>query len=207
MNPDTQFSKERIEMLCDGIFAIAMTLLVLELKVPELPKPVTTAALWHALRGHGLGFFAYFLSFMLAGASWMQHHVLFHYVSRATRALAILNLFFLMFVSLVPFSTSIFAQYGPQATPFYFGNQFVLGLLVAAQWLLAKRSGLLRGGDDVPRRRFATMLMIFPTLFGVLFAASLYDPNSAGIAVLPGVLAIFAIRKYSERRARAALAA
>src|SRR5438105_7561398 len=119
----------------------------LELKVPDLPKPVTSGIIWHALGEHRMGFFAYFLSFMLAGAFWMQHHVVFHYLARATRQMAMLNLVFLMFVSLLPFSTSVFARYGPQAGPFYFGNQFVLGLLLAAQWGLARRSGRLRGGD------------------------------------------------------------
>ncbi len=144
MNPDTQFSKERIEMLCDGVFAIAMTLLVLELKVPDLPKPVTSGTIWHALGEHRLGFFAYFL--------------------------------------------------------------FVLALLLAAQWWLARRSGLLRGGDDVKRRRFATMMGAFPVLFGLLFVAALFDPESAGLATIPGVLAILAIRKLAERRAHAELA-
>ena len=202
---DTQFSKARIEMLCDGVFAIAMTLLVLELKVPELPKPLTSATIWHALGEHRLGFFAYFLSFMLGGSFWIQHHVLFHYLAHATRKLAMLNLFFLMFVSLLPFTTSVFAHYGPSGFVFYFGNQFILGLLLAAQWWLATRTRLLRSGDDVNRRRFATMLVALPTMFGFLLAASLFDPESAGLAVFPGLIVILAIRKIAERRARAAL--
>ena len=203
---DTQFSKARIEMLCDGVFAIAMTLLVLELKVPELPKPLTTATIWHALGQHRLGFFAYFLSFMLAGSFWMQHHVLFHYLARATRQMALLNLVFLMFVSILPFSTSVFATYGPQGTPFYFGNQLILAMLLAGQWWLASATGLLRTGDDVKRRRFATLIVAFPVLFGVLFVAALFDPESAGLAALPGFLAILVVRKVAARRARAALA-
>ena len=69
MNSGTQFSKARVETLCDGVFAIAMTLLVLELRVPDLPKPVVTADMWRALGSLRLGFFAYGLSFMLALAS------------------------------------------------------------------------------------------------------------------------------------------
>jgi len=205
VNPDTQFSKERVEMLCDGIFAIAMTLLVLELKVPELPRPVTGDALWHTLAEHRMGFFAYFLSFMLAGSFWIQHHVQFHYLSHATRLIAILNLVFLMFVSLLPFSTSVFATYGSKATVIYFGNQLVLALLLAGHWWLARRTGLLRQVNDVKQRRFAVMVWAFPVLFGILFAAALYDPESAGLAMLPGALGIVAVRKLADRRARAAL--
>jgi uncharacterized membrane protein len=206
-DPDTQFSKARIEMLCDGVFAIAMTLLVLELKVPDLPRPVTPADVWHALGELRLGFFAFALSFMLAGAFWMQHHVLFHYLARATRPLALLNLVFLMFVSLLPFSTSLFAAYGSRAIAFYFGNQFVLALLLAAHWTLAKREGLLSGAPaDPKRRRFAALMVAFPIVFGLLFAVSIVQPESAGLAAVPGVLVILVIRRLAERRARAALA-
>ncbi|MBI3401724.1 MAG: Flp pilus assembly complex ATPase component TadA [Acidobacteria bacterium] len=78
MNPETQFSKARIEMLCDGVFAIAMTLRVLELKVPDLPRQAPSAEVWHARAEHRITFFAFALSFVLAGQFWMQHHVLFH---------------------------------------------------------------------------------------------------------------------------------
>lgn len=206
-DPDTQFSRARIEMLCDGVFAIAMTLLVLELKVPDLPRPASAADVWHALGAHRLGFFAFALSFMLAGSFWMQHHVLFHYLTRATRPLALLNLVFLMFVSLLPFSTSLFAAYGAQGIAFYFGNQFVLAVLLAAHWTLAKRQGLLNGAaTDPKRRRFAALMAAFPVVFGLLFIVSIVQPQSAGLAAIPGMLVILIIRRVAEKRARAALA-
>jgi TMEM175 potassium channel family protein len=205
-DPDTQFSKARIETLCDGVFAIAMTLLVLELKVPDLPRPAAPAALWHALGEHRLGFFAFALSFMLAGAFWMQHHVLFHYLARATRPLALLNLVFLMFVSFLPFSTSLFATYGAGGIAFYFGNQFVLAVLLALHWTLAQRQGLLHGASDDPkRRRFAALMAAFPAVFGLLFVISIFRPQSAGIASLPAMVVILIIRRVAERRARAVM--
>src|SRR4026207_2279211 len=100
---DTTFSKVRIELLCDGVFAIAMTLLVLELKVPELDKHASAVEIWSALRGQGPDLFGYFLTFALAGQFWMLHHVLFHYLTHATRALALLSILMLMFVALLPF--------------------------------------------------------------------------------------------------------
>jgi TMEM175 potassium channel family protein len=206
LEPDTQFSKARIEMLCDGIFAIAMTLLVLELKVPDLPRPAAAADVWHALGEHRLGFFAFVLSFMLAGSFWMQHHVLFHYLARATRPLALLNLVFLMFVSLLPFSTSLFAAYGAAGIAFYFGNQFVLALLLCAQWTLAKRQGLLSGAATDPKRyRFAALMLAFPLVFGLLFVVSVVQPRSAGIVAIPAMLVILIIRRIAEKRARVAL--
>ena len=143
---DTQFSKVRLETLCDGIFAIAMTLLVLELKPPELPRHAATADIWHALREHGLAFMGFALSFLLAGQFWILHHISFNYLRHANRALAILTIPFLMFVSLLPFSTSMLTAFGlrsPVGLGFYLGNQFMLATFLAAQWLMAKRQGLL----------------------------------------------------------------
>ena len=204
MNPDTQFSMARIEMLCDGIFAIAMTLLVLELKVPDLPRQAPPLEVWHAIGEHRLAFFAFALSFMLAGQFWMQHHVFFHYLAHATRSMALLNLVFLMFVSLLPFSTSLFAKYGSSqvGVTFYFGNQFVLALLLAAQWALASRQGLLSGdANDPKRRRFAAFVAAFAVMFGVLFVVSIVRPEFAGLVAMPGIFAVVVFRRRVEKRA------
>jgi uncharacterized membrane protein len=75
--PDTSFSKARLEMLCDGIFTVAMTLLVLELKAPALPRHSEPAVIWHALREDRLSFLGFVLTFILAGASWLAHHRIF----------------------------------------------------------------------------------------------------------------------------------
>jgi uncharacterized membrane protein len=204
MSNDTQFSKVRIEMLCDGVFAIAMTLLVLELKVPELPRETAPAELWHAIGEHRSSYFAFVLTFMLAGGFWVQHHVLFHYLSRATRRLAFLNLLFLMFVSLLPFSTSLFARFGaPVGIVVYFGNQFILALLLSAQWMLASRKGLLSGDSGDPKRvRFVAVLTAFTTMLGSLFVLSLVAPGLAALAPLPGVLAVLFVRRRAEKRAK-----
>jgi uncharacterized membrane protein len=205
MNSGTQFSKARIETLCDGVFAIAMTLLVLELRVPVLPRPVATADMWRALGGLRLGFFAYGLSFMLAGAFWMQHHVFFHYVARATRPLALVTLVFLMFVALVPFSTSLFAAYGSKGIAFYFGNQFVLALLLTLQWVVARQQGQWTVDvGDPQRRRFEALILTFPIVFGFLCAVAVLRPESAGMAAMPALLIIAIVRRLATKRARAA---
>jgi uncharacterized membrane protein len=205
VSDETTFSKARIEMLCDGVFAIAMTLLVLELKVPELPKATPAAEVWHALAENRLSYFAYVLTFMLAGSFWLQHHVLFHYLTRATRAMAMLNLVFLMFVSLLPFSTSLFARFGTHqvGVACYFGNQFILGLLLAAQWVLGDREKLLSGSPTDPKRlRFEAVLTAYPVLLGILFVVSIVKPSAAAPAAVPGLLAVMLIRRRAQKRAK-----
>ena len=84
----TPFSKARIEALSDGVFAIAMTLLVLEIKVPELPRDVAPAELWHATIEHWPIFFSFLVTFMLAGQFWLSHHVLSLHAARRSRSCA-----------------------------------------------------------------------------------------------------------------------
>jgi uncharacterized membrane protein len=209
MNPETQFSKERIEMLCDGVFAIAMTLLVLDLKVPELPKHTAGIEIWHALREHGLSFFAFALTFALAGQFWLVHHILFHYLKHATRVIAALNLVFLMFVSLLPFTTSMFATFGSQQAGMlpYIANQFILASLIGVQWLVARSQGLLTGAPADPKRqRFVLIIAALPTLFGLLLIAEVIIPGSLAWALLPGVVIVRILSRRVEKRARAALA-
>lgn len=98
--------------------------------------------------------FAYFLTFVLTGASWMQHHVLLYYVSRVTRSFALLILVFLMFVSLRPFSTSLFMRYGSQQVGLaaYFGNQFVPRWPCCLPWSWCSGYGGVPGSAPAPRR-------------------------------------------------------
>src|SRR5215467_13596052 len=67
-------SKGRMEALTDGIFAIAMTLLVLELKVPDLPKTVTAGELLHKIGEEAPAFFSFLMSFVYCGLLWIFHH-------------------------------------------------------------------------------------------------------------------------------------
>ncbi len=136
------FSKARIEALSDGVFAIAMTLLVLEIKVPELPRTTPSGELWHALGEHWTIFFSFFITFLLAGQFWIWHHIVFHHTKRVNQGTVFFTVFFLMFVSLLPFSTAMLGAFSlrqPVTLAFYFGNQLALGLLLNLQWWYAKR--------------------------------------------------------------------
>ena len=138
-------SKSRVEALSDGVFAIAMTLLVLELKIPDLPKDVSQAELLARLREMLPHFYSYALTFVLSGVFWIFHHFTFHFIRHTTRLLLWLNTIFLMFVSLLPFSTHFMADYMRHsvAQMFYFGNQTMLALILRSEWLYARKAGIL----------------------------------------------------------------
>ena len=99
----------RLEAFSDGVFAVAITLLALNITV-EGPGPVT---LQHQLWEHRWSFGAYLLSFFIIGIIWVNHHVLIKSIALVDRTLLFLNLVLLLFVVLIPFSTATVAQYLP----------------------------------------------------------------------------------------------
>jgi uncharacterized membrane protein len=119
---------ERLNTLADGVFAIAMTLLVLELSVPVVKEASINAGLTHKLLEMWPEFLIYGLSFMIMGIFWVIHHSLFVAVKKYDTTLVWLNILFLMFVALIPFSTSLFGKYGAiKVTAFIYGvNMLVL---------------------------------------------------------------------------------
>ena len=105
-------SAERLRTLADGVFAIVMTLLVLELSVPVIKGSSGNSELLHKLAEMWPEFLIYGLSFMILGVFWVIHHSLYADVKRYDTTLVWLNIVFLMFVSLIPFSTALVGKNG-----------------------------------------------------------------------------------------------
>lgn len=136
-----EMGKNRIEALSDGIFAIAMTLLVLELRVPELPHNAPNVLVAPALMRLLPKMATYAVSFLSLGVFWVGHHNMYHAIRRADRTLLWLNILFFMVASLLPFSTSILNAFPQtQVAPLIFGgNLTMIGWLLYFQWLYASR--------------------------------------------------------------------
>ena len=101
------FEKNRIEALIDGIFAVALTLLVLDIKLPEGVSYATNEALWNRLVELERHFAIYAISFIVIGIYWVAHHVQFHYVRYTDRRLIWINMLFLLLISFLPFATDL----------------------------------------------------------------------------------------------------
>jgi uncharacterized membrane protein len=97
----------RVEAFSDGVFAIAITLLVLEIRIPQAH---TATDLWRALGAQWPSYFAYVVSFLVIGVVWVNHHALFSYLARIDRSLMFINLLLLMLISALPFPTALVAQ-------------------------------------------------------------------------------------------------
>ena len=169
-NRFTGQSLEHLTALSDGLFAVAMTLLVLDLRVP-----VSTAAtaysehgLWRALLAMGPSFAAYLLSFTMLGTFWLAQHTLLGILGRCDRTLSWISLGFLFVVSLLPFSAALLAHYVHLrlAVGVYWLNILLLGAGLEA----AARYGrtLVPGDDQQARARLTTFRR------RILFAQTLY---------------------------------
>ena len=143
-------SKHRIEALSDGIFAFAMTLLVLDIKMPKLPETAVQAGrLAPSLLVLWPKFFSYFLSFVILGVFWVGHHGYMHFLKRTDRWLLWINLLFLLLIVCVPFSTDLLGDYPMQkvAVMIYGSNIAALGFTLYLQWWYATTQHRLVGRD------------------------------------------------------------
>jgi uncharacterized membrane protein len=137
----------RVEALVDGVVAVAMTLLVLQVRVPELPDPVTGSGLLDALDAHlpSLGVFAG--SFLILGALWLIHQGQFRYIQTVDRPLIWSNLFFLLCIGFTPFTAAFLARYPlqPAALILYGTTLLLAGVFLFAHWNHAVNGGLVSG--------------------------------------------------------------
>jgi uncharacterized membrane protein len=113
--PSSRVSADRLKALADGIFAVAMTLLVLELVVPEI-KDISNKELTGILLSMWPKFLAYVLSFLIAGIYWLIHHSIFDAIKYYDATLAWINILFLLLVALIPFTTSLLGEFFLQNT-------------------------------------------------------------------------------------------
>ena len=139
------FTKGRLEALTDGIMAVAMTILVLDLKFDATEAIASDAHLLNHLVELERTFTVYLVSFVVLGMCWIGHHAQFHFVRRADRGLMWINLAFMLLVTLVPFTTSLMIDYEDLRLPcVLFGAvQLLLALtLLANLGYVARRPAL-----------------------------------------------------------------
>jgi len=143
-------SLERLAALSDGIFAVAMTLLVLDLHVPLREAVHSEQQLRAALLTLAPQFISYLMSCLTLGIFWAGQQTQLNYFERGNRDLTWIHIAFLFAVSVLPFSTRLLAEFIEFRTALllYWANIFVLGAILYSSWRYATRAGLLK--DDVP---------------------------------------------------------
>ncbi|MGH7588800.1 MAG: TMEM175 family protein [Gemmatimonadota bacterium] len=180
-------SGARVATLVDGVFAIVMTLLVLVIDPPRVPREELDDTLVREVLRLWPRIAAFAVSFIVLGIYWMGHHTQFRFLRRVDLGLLWINLLFLMAVCLVPFTTHLVGHYGSEGIGLwlYGGNFILISLLLLAHWRYAAWRGLLReeaDGDLVP---LATrQILVGPALYLAAIAVSFLDPRLSLLVIL-----------------------
>ena len=182
-----EFQLERLILFSDAVFAIAITLLVIEIKIPEYTRkqPVTDNAVLHKLAELIPKFVGFLVSFLLIGQYWIVHHRMFSFVIDFTDRLIWLNILFLFAIALMPFSTGFYSEYVLRGviTPviFYTANIALLGLANFLMWryLSNQKNNLTENLTPALAKYFSLRALTVPTIFAIFSFVYLYYPTIA----------------------------
>ena len=181
--PSPGFATTRIEALADGIFAVAMTLLVLDVKLPGNESFATSTALLLRLLSLEHTFVIYFVSFIVLGMFWVGHHAQFHFIRHVDHTLLWLNLLFLFGVTSIPFATDLLGDYNQLRLPYllYGGKLLLLAALLILQIVYLRRHPELAEPALTPEvaRRIASRAALFAAIPLLSMAAVFYNTRLA----------------------------
>ena len=185
--------KNRLETFVDGVFAIAITLLVLEFVVPILPH--SNIAIFTYLKSLGIKFIGYFLAFFLLGILLNNHNRQFRNIEYADQKLWWLNILFLSFVVLVPFVTSIWIEYGDTTIGvwFFHFDMLISGLVLYFNWSYIQKHKYLLSKDITNRaiRIIHYRNLSFPLASLIAIVIAFITPYLSNVAYLIILLFIF----------------
>src|SRR2546425_12858563 len=183
----------RLEAFSDGVFAVAITLLVLNIRIPGIDLPPGQLPgdidLWHALRDEWPMLAAYVTSFATIGIMWLNHHSLFTHIKRINTVLVLLNLLLLLFIVFVPVPTALLAEYvelpDQHAAAIVYSGTFVL---TACCFHLLRRKAFYHNrliGKDVDSRAIQAIsrqYLFGPLVYLIAFALAFVSTPATIIA-------------------------
>ena len=185
-----EFQLERLILFSDAVFAIAITLLVLEIKIPELPREeATDSRLLYKLAELIPKFIGFLVSFLLIGQYWMVHHRMFGFVINFNQRLLWLNILFLLAIALMPFSTGFYSEYAgmPVITPviFYTCNIAMLGIVNFFMWRYLSKAhhGLTENLSPQLARYSSLRAITVPVIF--IICSIVYTKSPVIAAFIP----------------------
>lgn len=184
-------STDRVEAFTDGVIAIAITLLTLDIHVPSRDDsgtlPEKLGRLWPS-------YLAFATSFIVIGILWINHHTIFEYIDRADHYLILLNTVFLLTVAVLPFTTALVSEYlghdGERTAILVYAGWFVLvAITFNSLWRWARHANLLRlDADPAAVSGISKRFNLGPPSYLVLFVIAIVFPIASIIGT--GALAV-----------------
>lgn len=181
----------RLEAFSDGVIAIAITLLVLDLHVPTLTGHVRAGELWRALRSQWPSYDAFIISFAVIGVMWANHHNIFRIIARTDHYLILLNLALLFCIAVIPFPTSLLSEFlgrsgEATATQVYTGWFAITAFVFNRLWWYASTKAQLL--DPLIDRRAVAGVSRSYALgligYAVAFALSFVSPTASLVIIV-----------------------
>jgi uncharacterized membrane protein len=206
-HPKQDFQVERIAFFSDAVFAIAITLLVIEFKIPEVTKESTYAEVWHEVVELKYKFFALILSFALISNYWMRHHLLFKHIHNYNRQIMISNLLCLLPMIFFPFTTAFFYESTTNEAVLIISYRlFLLNNIIAGgtayffYWTVLKRfKEMCYPMEKKDRQEFETRLLVMTISFLLIFILSFTVPFEYSVlGILPMVIVNFRNRYFKK---------
>jgi uncharacterized membrane protein len=203
MNQARENEKEtgRLEAFSDGVFAIAITLLILEIRVPAPGEGDAARSLVAALGDLWPSYLAYVLSFLVIAVMWVNHHHLFKHITRTDNLLMFLNSLLLMVITFVNFSTALLADYlgHPEeqvAALVYAGTMVVISILFNILWRYASANNrlLARNADPAMVTAITRGYRWGPILYSLAFVLVFFNSGHIlSLALQFGLAVYFAL--------------
>jgi uncharacterized membrane protein len=177
------FGLERLVFFPDAVFAIAITLLAIDIRLPALDGPVSNDAVVGAIRGLAPDLFAFTISFVVIAVFWVGHYRTFRWVARIDGGLIAVDMVFLFIIASLPFPTSVVARYGDLPAGAILYALFVVagGLVAALLWVYPMRIAGLGVASVTPDivRRVTWRTLVVPAVFAASIPVALVDPTAA----------------------------
>jgi uncharacterized membrane protein len=200
-DPEEHASTNRLEAFSDGVFAIAITLLVLEIGVPHVDANKSLAV---ELRHLWPSYFGYAVSFLTIGVMWINHHAMFKDIDRQDHRLLVFNLLLLLSISFLPFPTAVLAEYMRSdehrlaATLTYGVTLLIIGLCFQMVWIYAAVGRRLIDEHVSDARVRSRTIRFLPGFVAYLIAIPLAFINPWISLVTYGLLAVFFLAPMPE---------
>lgn len=199
-HPKQDFMVERITFFTDAVIAIAITLLILEIKVPHFTKDTTYDMVMDQLSGSSYGFMALLATFVVISMYWMTHHLLFKHILNFNRMLLGANMAFLLTIIFFPFTTSLFSESSDNLSVFSFAlklfflnNILALLALSAIYWVaFIKNKEFILPLSPADEKELKNELFFPLIVFFLMFIGSFFTNK---IVILLGINFIMAIGK------------